>query len=336
MLKVGVAGLGWWGKTLVHAARATGEIEVVAGTTGRRALAEDFATEQGFRLHDDLAGLLADPSVEAVILATPHLDHDAHIAAAAQAGRHVFVEKPLTLTRAGAEQAVAAVAQAGLVIALGHNRRFHPNMDEIRRRQSDGSLGTLLHVEGTMTAPNGLFLKAGSWRTNPAQSPAGGMTGLGIHMVDAMIDLVGRIVRVTARSLHRAVPSGAEDTTSVMLEFANGATGYVSCMTATAPTYRLCLYGSGGVAEIRGQGLDQFSFAPTPDAPLSGHAAPKPVQTAEVRGFDTVAAELSAFAAAVRGEAPYPISPAQMIHGTTVFECIARSAATGTAVEVPQ
>lgn len=334
MLKVGIAGLGWWGRTLVRGAQATGEIEVVAGTTGRRALAEEFAAEAGFRLHDDLAGLLADPAVEAVILATPHLDHDAHILAVAETGRHVFVEKPLTLTRAGAERALQAVEQAGVVIGLGHNRRFHPNMQEIRRRLADGTLGTILHVEATMTAPNGLFLKAGSWRTDPAQSPAGGMTGLGIHMVDAMIDLLGEITRVTARSVHRAVPSGAEDTTSVLVDFASGATGYVGCMTATAPSYRLCLYGSGGIAEIRGQGLDQFGFVPTPDAPLGGHAAPRAPELTELRGFDTVAAELAAFAAAVRGEAAFPISPAQMLHGVSVFEAITRSAAAGASVEV--
>lgn len=334
MLRLGIAGLGWWGRTLVRAARATGDIEIVAGTTGRRALAEDFAAEHGFRLRDDLKALLVDPEVAGVILATPHLDHEDQIVATAAAGKHVFVEKPITLTRAGALRATEAVAKSGVAIGLGHNRRFHPNMEQIRRRLRDGEIGTLLHAEATMTAPNGLFLKPESWRNDPAQSPAGGMAGLGIHMVDAMIDLVGNILSVNARSHHRATPSGSEDTTTVTVDFANGASGYVSCMTATAPYYRLCLYGSGGIAEIRGQGLDLFQFWPTPDAPLSGHAAAKPVETVEVPGFDTVKAELSAFAAAVRGEAAYPITPAQMVHGAAVFEAIAASARTGQPVGV--
>jgi predicted dehydrogenase len=197
-----------------------------------------------------------------------------------------------------------------------------------------GLICRTLHVEGTMTAPNGLFLKPDSWRVDPRQSPAGGMAGLGIHMVDSMIDVVGPIREVTCQSLHRAVPTGAQDTTSILLAFENGATGYVSCMTATAPSYRFCVYGSKGIAEIRGQGLDQFSFAPVPDAPLSGHATPKPVETAHVAGFDTVAAELAAFAAAVRGEAAFPISPEQMIHGAAVFEAVAASAASRVRVSV--
>jgi predicted dehydrogenase len=153
-------------------------------------------------------------------------------------------------------------------------------------------------------------------------------------MVDSMIDVVGPIREVTCQSLHRAVPTGAQDTTSILLAFENGATGYVSCMTATAPSYRFCVYGSKGIAEIRGQGLDQFSFAPVPDAPLSGHATPKPVETAHVAGFDTVAAELAAFAAAVRGEAAFPISPEQMIHDAAVFEAVAASAASRVRVSV--
>jgi predicted dehydrogenase len=335
MLNAAIVGLGWWGKTLVRAAKATGEIAIVAGATGRRANAEDYARTEGFRLHDDLAGVLADPEVQAVFLATPHLDHDDHVVAAAAAGKAIFIEKPFSMTRAGAERALAAVEKAGVTIALGHNRRFHPHMADLRRRVAEGGLGTILHVEGTMTAPNGLFLKSDSWRVNPAQSPAGGMAGLGIHMVDSMIDLVGDIKEVTAQSIHRAAPSGAQDTTSVLLAFRNGPTGFVSCMTATAPTYRFCIYGSKGVAEIRSPGLDHFSFTPTPDAPLSGHAAPKPVETSEIKGFDTVQAEVAAFAAAVAGRAAYPITHAQMIHGTAVFEAIAHSAATGTKVAVP-
>jgi predicted dehydrogenase len=334
MLNAAILGLGWWGKVLVKGARATGAINVVAGATGRRALAEAYATEQGFTLHDTLEQVLADPAVQAVILATPHKSHDDQIIAAARAGKHIFVEKPFTLTRAGAERAVAAVEQAGVTLALGHNRRFHPHMNALRARIASGDLGTILHVEGTMSAPNGLFLKEGSWRLDPEQSPAGGMAGLGIHMIDSIQDMCGPIAQVTAQSLNRAAPSGAEDTTSVLLRLASGATGFVSCMTATAPYYRFCVYGSKGVAEITGRELDRMTIWPTPDAPLGGHATPKPPEHSQVDGFDTVAAELSAFADAVAGRAAYPISHGQMIHGSAVFQAIAESAATGTTRQV--
>ena len=136
MLNAAIIGLGWWGKTLARAARSGGEIAIVAGATGRRALAEDFAAEQGFDLLDSYEEVLADPRVEAVILATPHLDHEAQMIAAARAGKHIFAEKPFTMTRASAEAAVAAIRTAGVTVGLGHNRRFHPHMADLRARWS--------------------------------------------------------------------------------------------------------------------------------------------------------------------------------------------------------
>jgi len=327
MINAAIVGLGWWGRTLVRAVQGMPDMKIVAGATGRRALAEDFAAEQGFDLRDDLEALLSDPAIDAVILATPHLDHEAHVVATAQAGKHIFIEKPFTLDGPSASRAIAAVQKAGVVIGLGHNRRFHPHMSMLRDKVRAGELGTILHVEGTMTAPNGLFLKPDSWRVDPRQSPAGGMAGMGIHMVDSMIDIVGTIADVSCQSVHRVVPSGAQDTTSILLAFADGTTGFVSCMSATAPTYRFCVYGSKGVVEIRGQGLDHYSFSPTPDAPLGGHASAKPIETSTLPGVDTVPLELAAFAAAVRGEMAFPITHEQMIHGAAVFGAVAQSAA---------
>ncbi|MGV6876475.1 Gfo/Idh/MocA family protein [Pseudochelatococcus sp. B33] len=329
MLKAAIAGLGWWGRTLVRSVQGrSDDLGFVAGATGRRALAEDFAAEAGIALLDDLDALLRHGEVEAVVLATPHRDHARQIVQVAEAGRHVFVEKPFTLDRESAERAVAAVQANGVVLGLGHNRRFHPHMAAVRARVAEGALGTLLHCEGTMTAASGLFLNPQSWRLDPAQSPAGGLAGLGIHMIDAMIDIVGPIDAVCCQSVSRAAPNGNEDTTSMLLRFSNGATGFVSCISATAPLYRFCLYGSGGHIEIRGPTLDDLIFTPAPDAPPSAGAPPKPAEHRNLPGIDTVRLELEAFARACRGEAPFPITHAEMIHGAAVFEAVAGSATT--------
>jgi predicted dehydrogenase len=279
VLNAAIVGLGWWGKTLVRAVQGKSDrMRFVAGTSARPETHADFAQENGLELVESFEALLGMPGLDAVVLATPHIQHEAQIAAAAGAGLHVFVEKPFTLDKASAERAVDAVRNAGKALGLGHNRRFHPNMEVMRDRVRSGALGTILHCEASMTAPNGLFLKPDSWRNDPRQSPAGGMAGLGIHLIDGMIDLIGPVSEVMCRSHHRATPSGAEDTTFVTLAFRDGVTGYLSCMTATAPTYRFGVFGSKGVAEITTPSLEHFSFTPTPDAPLSGHAAPKPVE----------------------------------------------------------
>lgn len=335
MLDAAIVGLGWWGKTLVRAVQSKSDkIRFVKGATGRRALAEDFAREAGFELAENLDAVLADDAVKAVVLATPHLDHERHVRAAAQAGKHIFVEKPFTLDKASAERAVKAAHEAGLVLALGHNRRFHPNMVELRQRVARGELGTVLHCEGTMTSPTGLFMNAASWRTDPRQSPAGGLTGLGVHMIDSMIDVVGKIADVSCQSVHRAVKTGLQDTTSIMLRFENGATGFVSCMTATAPSYRFCVYGSHGIAEITTPALDRFSFAPVPKAPPSAGGKPESVQFLDKPGVDTVRLELEAFADAVAGADPYPINVEEMIHGAAVFEAVIRSTADRAVISV--
>ena len=98
--------------------------------------------------------MLADADVDAVVLATPHSMHSAQTIAAAGAGKHVFCEKPFALTRADAEAAAEATRSAGVVLGLGYNRRFHPEMTRLREQIRGGELGTILHVEATMTFPS--------------------------------------------------------------------------------------------------------------------------------------------------------------------------------------
>jgi len=124
MIKAGVAGLGWWGKTLVEAvADGSDEIEFVAATT--RSLSSDaqaFCKDQGLELLPNYEAMLDDPGIDAVVLATPHSLHVPQVVAAAAAGKHVFCEKPFALDKAGAKAAVAAMEKAGLTLGLGYNR----------------------------------------------------------------------------------------------------------------------------------------------------------------------------------------------------------------------
>lgn len=324
MLRTAIIGLGRWGQSLVGSVQGKSDlIRFTCAATGTRAKAEGFAASAGIELKDSFEAVLADPSVEAVVLATPHLQHAEQVARAAEAGKHIFVEKPFTLTKVSAERAVAAAARARVTLALGHNRRFHPHMHRLRALVRAGELGTVLHGHGEMASPTGLFLPPGVWRTDPEQSPAGGMTGLGIHLVDGMIDLFGEIDAVACQSVHRATPSGAEDTTSVLLRFRSGQTGSLLAFTTAAPTYRFMVAGSAATATITGATLDSFSLQPVPAA--SGvPAAPTTHDT--VAGFDTLRAELEAFAQAAQGGPPYPLTPAEMIHGVAVLEAIVAAA----------
>ena len=155
MIRAAIVGLGWWGKTVVELAEGSDAIRFVAGAT--RTVTPDteaFAKNNGFKLEADYGAILADKNVDAVVLATPHSMHGAQVVAAAAAGKHVFCEKPFTLTKREAEDAVAAVKKAGVTLGLGYNRRLHPEIVKLREMIRGGELGIILHVEATMTFPN--------------------------------------------------------------------------------------------------------------------------------------------------------------------------------------
>ncbi len=334
MIRAAIVGIGRWGRTLVGSVQGkSGAIRFTAGHNRTRAHAEAFCAEHGVVLKDSLDAILADPAIDAVVFATPHSEHGAQVERAAAAGKHVFMEKPFTLDRQSAARALDAVARAGVMLGVAYPRRFHPGIRELKARIDDGRLGTIAHCHGEQNAPAGLFMAPQSWRADPAEAPAGGMTASGVHNLDAMIHLFGRIDDVYATSLRRAVAYDAEDTTSVMLGFASGMSATLLSCIATAVSYRLAVFGTKGCAELLTPELD-FHFTPTPDAmPAGRHRQPAP-EVIENRGFNGILAELEAFAAAIRGEKPYPITADEVLHGVAVFEAIVRSAATHQPVKV--
>ena len=334
MIRTAIVGIGRWGRTLVGAVQGkSGALRFTAGHNRTRARAEAFCAENGIALKDSLDDILADPAVDAVVFATPHSEHGSQVERAAAAGKHVFMEKPFTLDRRSAARALDAAARAGVVLGVAYPRRFHPGMRELKSRIADGRLGTLVHCYGEQNSPAGLFMDPTSWRADPAEAPAGGMTALGVHNLDAMIHLFGPIDEVCATSRRRAVRYDAEDTTGIMLGFADGMTGHLFCSLATAVSYRLAAFGTKGRGELLTPELD-FHFTPTPEAmPAGRHAQPAP-EIVEHRGFNALLAELEAFAAAIDGGPPYPIPPEEILHGVAAFEAIVQSAASGRPVKV--
>ncbi|MEK9660669.1 MAG: Gfo/Idh/MocA family oxidoreductase, partial [Alphaproteobacteria bacterium] len=185
MVNAAIVSLGWWGKVLVDSVQGKSDnIKFTHGWVRTPANAADYVKEKGIELVDTYDNLIARDDVDAVVLATQHSKHREQIIAAAAAGKHVFCEKPLCLTKADAEAAVAAANKAGIVLATGFNRRFAPAIAEMKKRVDAGDFGPLMHVEGTMSAPAGLFLKPDVWRADKNETPAGGMTPMGVHVVD--------------------------------------------------------------------------------------------------------------------------------------------------------
>jgi len=333
MIKASIVGLGWWGKTLVEAVQdSSTAIRFVAGAT--RTVSPEvraFAKAQGFDLRGSYDELLKDSGIDAVVLATPHSMHVPQIVAAAKAGKHVFCEKPFALTRAGAQTAVEAVRKAGVALGLGYNRRLHPEMAKLRERIRSGALGTILHVESTMTFPNALSLKPEQWRADRNETPCGGLTPMGVHAVDGMIDLCGPIDEVFCQSFRRAVQVDADDTTSILFRMKAGMSGYLGTVTATGPGFSFQVFGSAGW--VRLEGMTHVAGASSEERRnrLFGACRFQPVkgaaETWQAESYDVSRAVLEAFAAAAAGGPAFPISPDEMVHGAAVTEAIVRSAA---------
>ncbi|MSO54296.1 MAG: Gfo/Idh/MocA family oxidoreductase [Rhodospirillales bacterium] len=322
MITAAIVGLGRWGQRMVESVQGKSKhIRFAAAVTRTTAKAEAFAKTHGLTLGSDLDAALKDPKIDALVIVTPNSQHAPQMMAGAKAGKHLLVDKPFTLTKKSAAEAVEAATKRGLIIAAAHNRRFLPTYREMRKRLTAGQIGIPNHIETNFSGASGFTYTAEMWRAERAESPAGGMTAMGIHTVDSIIGLCGRIERVHALSRRRVLDIDIDDTTSMLFEFASGMTGSLATM-ASASNWRLQAFGGDGWLEIRDS--THFEYQPR-------------TGKREIIDFpptDIESAELEAFALAIKKEAPYPIPPEDVIHGIAVLEAIDRSARSGQTTKV--
>ncbi|HEX9466106.1 MAG TPA: Gfo/Idh/MocA family oxidoreductase [Alphaproteobacteria bacterium] len=335
MIRAAIVGLGRWGRNLVTSVQGKSDkIGFVAGTAATPEKSRDFAAQHRLKLYPDYGQILAAPDIDAVVLATPHTQHAELIPAAAQARKHVFTEKPFTLTRGSAEAAVRACANARVTLAVGYNWRFQPALREIKAMLQDGRLGKLLHMEGNFCGPSAYRFGGEHWRQNRAEGPAGGMTGRGVHLVDAMLYLTGPVETVHAQSSRRAQDFGLDDTTSMLLGFKSGVSGYIGTVIATAETWRLQVFGSEGWAEVGDvEHLTtwQLRLCTIDRSNLHHHKTPEIVTFPPT---STERAELEHFADAIVAKRPLAAAGGEDVHAVAVFEAIIKSAQTGTTIRV--
>jgi predicted dehydrogenase len=335
MINAAIVGLGWWGKTLVESL-ADGSDVMRFTTLNTRTMSPDagaFAKQYKLAIAESYEAVLRDPKIDAVVLATPPSGHMQQIVAAAAAGKHVFCEKPFTFSKQQAETAVEAVRKAGRVIGVGYNRRFHPEMVKLRERVRNGDLGVIQHVECNMTFPNALFLQPTAWRAMKNEAPVGGLAPLGVHAVDAMIDLCGEYDSVYCQSLRRVLQGETDDTTSMLFRMKAGMTGYLGTITTTGPGFSIQVFGSKGwlrlegVTHVAGASSEERRtrlFGACKFQPVKG-----PMEVWEAAKLDIIRVCFEAFAHAAQGGAPFPITPDQIVHGASASEAIIRSAASG-------
>ena len=325
MIRLGIIGLGWWGKQIVASLAHSPRFKVLAGCDIDTAMAEPFAAAHEFDLVEDYRELLKNRELDAVAVVTPHLLHEEMAIAGYATGKQVFCEKPLALTTAGAERILEAGAKAGGVLGIGHERRFEPAMEEMRRLYQQGALGRLLHMDANVSHDNFRKMAPTNWRRDPKQAPAGAWTALGIHLGDMFISLAGKPVRISARTASQIFPAPGEDFVSAEIDFADGTRGRITCLS-TPPFYgRFTLFGDRGWVEVQeGGNVDKGIPSSFVHSDADG--------TRTARHYDhanTVRLNFEAWADAIEGRAPYPFSPDQLLDNIRVLDAVTRSAAAG-------
>jgi predicted dehydrogenase len=323
-LGVAVVGLGWWGRIIVPLLKTSSKFRVVMGVDLRPSEVE------GIRVVSDFDQALKHPEVQGVILCTPHTQHTEQIVAAANAKKHVFCEKPLSLSRADALRAVKACNDNQVALAVGHEKRFEPPVQELMRLARSGELGTLLQIEANFSQDKFLTLPADNWRLSASEAPAGPMTATAIHLLDLSVGLMGPAARVFAsvRQLGSQLSNG--DTLGILVSHESGGNSLISAVLATPFDGRFAVYGNKGWADVRDKAH--------PEAP-QGWTLTKCIRGSEKKVLEyppakAVLANLEAFADAAAGRQPYPVPQEQMIANVAALEAIFRSAKNGQVEEV--
>ncbi len=320
MLRAAICGAGHWGTRLIEAVQGkSAKIGFTAVVTRDPTAQKPLAGRFGLALAANYTEVLADPAVDAIVLATPHSQHAAEIIAAAGARKHVFVEKPFTLTRADALSAVDACRAAGITLQVGFNRRYAPAYIEMTHRIAAGEIGAVRHIEGNFSGPPSYQTEPGNWRSNQVESPGGAMTARGVHVLDSMVNIAGPVATVAAFSERLQHDIDVDDTTACLLRFEGGVTGALTTLHAASAFYRIHVFGSKGALEMRGETELIYSDLAGGERRMSFAA------------LDKERAELEAFADAVAGGVKFVIAPDIIINTVAATEAVAEFARNGNA-----
>lgn len=323
MIKVAVAGFGWWGQHIVDRLQSSDKLVALAVIEPNEQH-HAAITAKGLTVLADFDAALEDPQVDAVILTTPNTLHEAQVCAAAKAGKHVYCEKPLGLTAASARRSIEACEKANIVIGIGHERRFEPALQELRRAVHQTEFGTIMHAESAFSHDKLIHVPPGDWRTVPETAPAAAMTAMGIHLTDFFIALFGRVTTVQAMTTKRKLDWETGDVVTVQLGFEAGMTATLSAILYTPHFIRTHVFGTDQWIEVRSDTHPDTPGGKTEFVTMTTNGG------AEKKMFDwmdTVSANLEAFADAIEGNKAYPIERWEMVHNIEVLEAIAASAA---------
>ena len=229
------------------------------------AASERTAAEQGCQAYTDLKDLLADQRIDVVTICTPSGAHMEPAVAAAKAGKHVVVEKPLEITLRRCDRIIEACRKHRVVLSTIFPSRFHTSSLELKKAVDQKRFGRLTmgdaYVKWFRTQE---YYDSGAWRGTWDLDGGGALMNQAIHSVDLLTWLMGPVTEIraqTATLAHRRID--VEDTAVATLRFKSGALGVIEATTAAWPGYlkRIEIHGSQGSAVLEEEDLKVWDFA---------------------------------------------------------------------------
>lgn len=325
-VRVAALGMGWWSDVLADAAQRTDQIEIAACYTRSEEKRTAFAEKYGCRAAASYEDMLADDSIQAVLNTTPNDTHLETVRAAAEAGKHVFLDKPIANTVADGNAITKICLDAGIILSIGYQRRRETHFRWIKERIEAGGFGKLVQADANISRDRLGKIDLSSWRYQASGMPGGVMLQIGVHYTDVLDMLLGPIVRVSGMSSQLVLPGDNVDVANLILQHENGAISNLSASYASASEYYLMnIYGKeatayydlfGGLRHLK-QGDD--------------HATPVPCDK-----NDTIVEELEEFAACVRGEATPEVGGEGATRSLAVIRAGVKSAREGRVVDVEE
>ena len=294
-LRVASLGMGWWSDVLADAINRSGKLTITACYSRSEEKRAAFAAKYGCRAVPSYEDILADKDIEAVINTTPNGVHLETTRAAADAGKHVFLDKPIANTVSDGRRITELCRKAGVVLALGYQRRRESQFRWIKRQIDEGLFGKLVNAEANISRDRLGKIDLGSWRYQAAGMPGGVMLQIGIHYTDVLEYLMGPVKAVSGQFARLVLPGDNPDVASLVLEHENGALSTLNASYASASEYYLMnIYGKEATAYY-----DMFE-----GLRMLKRGEEKPVKV-PFANKDTIAEELEEFADAIRnGGAP--------------------------------
>jgi len=325
-LRVACIGMGWWSDVLADAMKRSDQFEIVACYTRSDEKRKAFAGKYGCKPAASYDSILNDRGIAAVINTTPNNVHLETTRAAAQAGKHVFLDKPIANTIADARSLTEACRKARVVLALGYQRRKESQFRWIRKQIDDGVFGKLVNAEANISRDRLGQFDLNSWRYTAEGMPGGVMLQIGIHYTDVLEYLMGPIKAVNGRLAQLVLPGDNPDVASLVMEHDNGALSTLNASYASASEYYcMNIYGKEASAYYDlHQGLRFLK---------RGNKSSNPVAYEK---NDTIREELEEFADAVRGKDRPEMDGEASTRSLAVLRAGIKSSREGRRVEVAE